>query len=63
MSKAIRNFGRNQYNDPCTNESQCHGYFVCDGDCDADDVIQVPRRLRQEPIQLSLSRLCGGGLA
>jgi len=31
-------FGRNSYNNPCTNISQCKGDFGCDGDVDATDV-------------------------
>ena len=31
-------FGRSQYNDPCTNERWCYGDFLCDGSVDAADV-------------------------
>jgi len=34
----LTHFGRNQWNNPCTNENQCKGDFSCDGDVDADDV-------------------------
>jgi hypothetical protein len=32
-------FGRNQFNDPCTNTAPCSGDFNCDGNVDAADVI------------------------
>jgi hypothetical protein len=31
----FEDFGRNQYNDPCTSGNQCKGDFECDGDTDA----------------------------
>ena len=31
-------FGRSEYNDPCTNERWCYGDFLCDGSVDAADV-------------------------
>ena len=36
--KFLWDFGRSQYNDPCTNERFCYGDFECDGDVDATDV-------------------------
>ena len=34
----LTDFGRSQYNRPCTNQDQCKGDFSCDGDVDATDV-------------------------
>ena len=34
----LTDFGRSQYNRPCTNEDPCKGDFSCDGDVDANDV-------------------------
>jgi len=38
VTKFLEDFGRNQFNNPCTNENQCYGDFDCDGDVDAKDV-------------------------
>ena len=32
-------FGRNQFNDPCTGDKTCTGDFNCDSNVDATDVI------------------------
>ena len=32
-----QDFGRNQYNDPCSISEQCNGNFNCDEDVDGDD--------------------------
>ena len=34
----LTDFGRNQFNDPCTNGDPCNGDFTCDGNVDASDV-------------------------
>jgi len=34
----LLDFGRSQYNRPCTNQDPCKGDFSCDGDVDANDV-------------------------
>jgi len=34
----LTDFGRSEYNNPCTNENQCNGDFNCDGNVAADDV-------------------------
>jgi len=36
----LTDFGRNQYNRPCTAQNPCYGDFLCDGDVDASDVIK-----------------------
>ena len=36
----LADFGRNQYNRPCTAQNPCYGDFLCDGDVDAYDVIK-----------------------
>ena len=36
----LLDFGRNPYNDPCTND-WCNGDFNCDGDVDADDLAKI----------------------
>jgi len=36
----LTDFGRNQYNRPCTAQNPCYGDFLCDGDVDAYDVIK-----------------------
>jgi len=33
----LTDFGRSEYNNPCTNENQCNGDFNCDGNVAADD--------------------------
>ena len=34
----LTHFGRNQFTTPCTNEDQCKGDFMCDGDVDGIDI-------------------------
>jgi len=38
ITSFLYDFGRNQFNDPCTNENQCNGDFNCDGNVSAGDV-------------------------
>ena len=32
-----QDFGRNSYENPCTDANPCNGDFLCDGDVDGDD--------------------------
>ncbi|MBW1853999.1 MAG: hypothetical protein JRJ00_04855 [Deltaproteobacteria bacterium] len=34
----LKDFGRGQYNNPCSSGNRCNGDFLCDGDVDATDV-------------------------
>jgi len=34
-------FGRNEYNDPCTDDRWCYGDFLCDGSVDSPDVTKL----------------------
>ena len=38
VTSFLTDFGRNEFNDPCTNESPCYGDVDCSGNCDATDV-------------------------
>jgi hypothetical protein len=38
VTSFLADFGRNQYDHPCTNLNQCKGDFSCDGDVDSGDV-------------------------
>ena len=38
VTRFLLDFGRNEFNDPCTNDSPCNGDVDCNGACDADDV-------------------------
>ena len=38
MTAFLWDFGRNEYNNPCTNNRPCYGDFTCDGNVDAEDV-------------------------
>jgi hypothetical protein len=36
----LADFGRNQYNNPCTAQNPCHADFDCDNDSDSEDVMK-----------------------
>jgi hypothetical protein len=38
VTSFLADFGRSEFNDPCTNDSPCNGDVDCNGSCDADDV-------------------------
>jgi hypothetical protein len=38
VEQFLWDFGRSQYNDPCSNNRPCYGDFNCDSNVDADDV-------------------------
>lgn len=38
VTSFLVNFGRNQFSNPCTQQSPCDGDFNCDGNVDAADV-------------------------
>jgi len=38
LTTFLIDFGRNRFNNPCTNEHHCHGDFDCDGNVGANDV-------------------------
>ncbi len=38
MGAFLADFGRNQYNKPCSSAHPCNGDFYCDGDVDKNDI-------------------------
>ena len=41
VTNFLNDFARNEFNDPCTNDSPCNGDVDCSGSCDATDVTKL----------------------
>jgi hypothetical protein len=53
-------FGRGQFNDPCTALSWCYGDFTCDGDVDGTDASLFKSDFGRSELQNPCPACAGG---